>query len=34
MDKAALIARLRAAGDPESLEMARWLREWDAPRVH
>lgn len=32
--KQALIAELEAAGDPESLEMARWLREWDAPKVH
>lgn len=34
MDKQALIAALEAAGDPESLAMARWLREWDAPTVH
>lgn len=34
MDKAALLAKLLEAGDPESLEMVRWLREWQAPTVH
>lgn len=34
MDRNGLIVEMEAAGDPESLEMARWLREWDAPAVH
>ena len=34
MDRDELIAALLADGSPKCLEMARWLREWDAPRVH
>ncbi len=34
MDKAALIAELLAAGDPESLAFAEWLRTWTPPTVH
>lgn len=32
-EKHELIAALEADGSAKALEMARWLREWDAPAV-
>lgn len=34
MDRDELIAALEADGRAKCLELARWLREWDAPTVH